>query len=377
MVRDNRQLGKPDAAAPDVASASMGAYGRNRSLRRVQLMGPGPAWVAYHRMGPVVVALGDPRVGVPDGAWGRAWVVWYGASGSPGAPYGARRLGEEAVIRIDRFTLGGQRMRRLRSGLHIAARERIRILESTWPDLEDELRRQAWAIERSWRRRHPVRLAFSFSAFEDAVADERAWLLALKRNRVVAFITWLPSSDGRGLVGDLMRRDAAGAPGAMDLLVVRAIESARRRGLDWVSLGLVAEGSSLRTFKERFRPEWQPRSIAFPRGRFAEGVALAAVAAAHLSPARSHSRSRRANPRTASRRQWAARASFALIVALFLILFAIPEMHAAGRQDADVLLHRIRETPAARRAVEVWDHRPGHRGFRDPSIAFAPEGGPS
>lgn len=362
MVRDRPERRATESMGSDVASASMGAYGRNRSLQRVRCTGAGPAWIAFRRLGPVVVALGAPRVEA-DAEWGRAWVVWYGSTEIPRSSHGTRSLGEEAVLRTDRFTLKGPRMRRLRSALQIAEREGIQVVETDWSHLDDDLRRQAWAIERSWRRRHPIHLRFSFSTFEDATADDRAWFVGLSCDRVVAFITWLPSSDGRGWVGDLMRRDSAGPHGAMDLLIVRGIEAARAQGFEWVSLG-IAKGGSLRRFKEKFRPEWQPRSILLPRGRFARGAALAAVAAVHVapSPPRSRRGSFEVHSGTTPRRHWIACASAGLIAVLLLLTFA------ASAQGADIVLRRLRETPVATRAVNAWDHRPSHFSVPTPPI---------
>src|SRR5262249_13700947 len=69
------------------------------------------------------------------------------------------------------------------------------------------------------------------------------WLLAAwnpAARRVEAFTTWVPIPARRGWALDLGRRRSDAVPGAMDLLVVRAVQSARERGDEMLSLSLSA-----------------------------------------------------------------------------------------------------------------------------------------
>lgn len=334
----------------DVASGSFGAYGRNRSVTRLSSPS-GRTWIAYREMGPFVVALG----GAAGDAWelaavrrrfaelaGRRAVLWYGAG--PDLP-GARRirLGQEAIVRTAAFTLRGRRMNRLRSSLHIARREGVRVEEWRWAALPEGVRAELRAVEAGWRRAHLVRLSFSLSRFEDAIADERAWVLARRGERVEAFATFLASVDRRGLVGDLMRRRPDAAPGAMDAVLAHAVERARERGLDWVSLGLarapggqrwhVLSPPSLRAYKDKFRPEWQDRFLVLPPGPVRGRLGILAVLAAHLAPA--------GPPRTALRRSVAA-----AVAAGVLLAAGFPILHRDRELPSDVHTAAVRVSQA-------------------------------
>lgn len=358
---------------PDpIAATSLGAYGRNRSVHRADCPGAPARWIPYRPIGPVRVALGDPLLAAAAPAWqGRQaprWVVWYGAP-ARGTAQGRRHLGQEAVVFTAGFTLHGRSMGRLRSAVHIAERNRIQVVEGTWHSLPENLRRQVRGIQRAWRARRPVAYGFTLSRFADATSDDRPWFLGVRDGRVVAFVTWLLSTDERGWVLDLMRqrlgRGHGGAQGAMDLLIARGIERARSQGLDWVSLGIGIEGTGLRRFKEKFRPDWQDRYIMLPGGGVRRALGMGAVAAAHLVPARRAPVRGRAGAGAGgpvNRRQPGILhgARFALVTALLLLLLVlnVPQVGQAGRNRADQLADQIQSTSAARRAVSAWEHRP-------------------
>ena len=123
--------------------------------------------------------------------------------------------------------------------------------------------------------------------------------------RMVAFASWLPVRLRRGWCLDLMRRTPDAPYGVMEALITASILEARRRNLEEVSLGLVLdlEGSglpppaglggvygwlsrldrnrSLRQFKEKFGPRWEPRYLAVPDPTALPAV-LTALARVHL-----------------------------------------------------------------------------------------------
>lgn len=320
-------------------------------------------------MGPIRVALGDPLLAQAAPAWrgstGPRWVVWYG---SPARRRGVaeRPFGQEAIVHTAAFTLHGRRMARLRSAVHIAERNGIQIVRGTWSTLPEGVRRQIRASQRAWRTRHPVVYGFTLSRFSDATADDRPWFVGLRDGRVVAFNSWLWSSDERGWVLDLMRQRAGQGHGAMDLLLVRGIEEARERGLAWVSLGIGIDGTGLRRFKEKFRPDWQDRYLLLPGSRPRRAIGMGAVAAAHLVPAPAARRrrqtaapgARRAPTRRSPRPLAGVRFALVTVLLLLLLVLSVPQLGRAGRDRADQLADRIQATPAARRAVSAWDHRP-------------------
>jgi hypothetical protein len=102
------------------------------------------------------------------------------------------------------------------------------------------------------------------------------------------------------MVLDLMRRRKDSTPGAVELMIVEAVDVARSESLAWLSLGAVCQseglprwlqivlasaaacgGSGLSSFKEKFRPRWEDRYLALPANTAAVAGVLA-LAIAHV-----------------------------------------------------------------------------------------------
>lgn len=292
---------RPQPASQEdlLAAASFGAYAANRSARRFPSPS-GRSWIAYRAAGPILVALGG-ATGEPAelgdlrrrfGRWaGPRPVVWYGTARAGVA------IGEEAIVRLPHFGLGGHRMANLRHSMSRAARAGIEIRFADWQRLSAEQRAQVEALDSNWHRRHRLPVRLTLSSLRDA-RDGRLWALAVRDGRVEGFVTWLDTGDGQGLVLDLMRRRPDAVPGAMEAVIHDSLVRARERGLRWASLGVcpgaeprgrltaAAAGGlnppSLRRFKDKFAPEWHERRITAPT--LPRAVALAASAWVHVAP---------------------------------------------------------------------------------------------
>jgi phosphatidylglycerol lysyltransferase len=111
--------------------------------------------------------------------------------------------------------------------------------------------------------------------------------------RVVAFVTWHRFNDNRARVLDLMRRLPDAPNPAIDLLIGESLTRFAAAGVEQASLGSVPMSHgrlaervyptrSLRRFKDKFAPDWQPRYLAAPSRAHAP-AALVAVARAYSS----------------------------------------------------------------------------------------------
>jgi phosphatidylglycerol lysyltransferase len=202
------------------------------------------------------------------------------------------KIGEEARVDADAFTLSGNS----RKGL----RHTVRKFESDGGTFEivpaggvgpllPELRTVSneWLTEKNTREKR-----FSVGFFDPGYLAALPVAVVRKDDRIVAFANvWA----GRGeLTVDLMRHSGAAPPGVMDFLFVRLIEHAREAGYRWFNLGIAplsgvearAQGplwgraaalgvehgghfynfQGLRQYKEKFGPIWQPVFLASPGG---------------------------------------------------------------------------------------------------------------
>jgi phosphatidylglycerol lysyltransferase len=272
-------------------------------------------FVMYGVQGSTWVALGDP-VGPPDAIAGLVqrflercddfgatpvlyevrtdWLHHY-------ADYGLTfaKLGEEARVRLDQFSLEGGRHKKLRMTTRRLAREgaTFRVVPPRdLPPLLPELRR----ISDDWlRQRGAAEKGFSLGFFDERYLSrfpiaviEHA--VPPETRRVEAFANLWPGRNQAELSLDLMRHRADAVKDVMDGLFVNLMLWAKEQGYRWMNLGmaplsglpisstaplwaraanlLYTRGEALynfqglRAYKDKFDPIWEPRYLVYPGG---------------------------------------------------------------------------------------------------------------
>lgn len=195
----------------------------------------------------------------------------------------AFKIGEEAIINPQAFTLSGSAMANVRTSCRRAEREGVVIhwYEGAPPE---EVLEQLQHLSKAWLERkggkHASEMGFSMGRLDElkdaaARADAIAGISQSSKNglpigvprlitgvamsstgKACAFVTFTPiygspayepayhgnqaRTRGWGWALDLMRRSPDAPPGVIELLIVRAIERFRAYGAEVVSLGMVA-----------------------------------------------------------------------------------------------------------------------------------------
>jgi lysylphosphatidylglycerol synthetase-like protein (DUF2156 family) len=270
----------------------------------------GDAVVAFTVVGETVVISADP-VGPPDAAADalRALVDRAHRAGLRVAAYGvsdrhrptfaglglhAIRAGEEAVVDPRRFTLEGRPVRKLRQSVHRLQRRGWRVTIHDGREVDAELEAAITTVEAEWRAQHTriTGFAMSMGEFELAIRPDDLYVLAWspegRLHAVMRFLTYR-----RKLSLDIIRRVGEPPNGVTEALLCHALEVARARGIEEVSLNYAglshllrddAPGSSvgkalarrclrplrsrfqmdrLVLFNEKFSPGWRPRYLVF------------------------------------------------------------------------------------------------------------------
>jgi len=227
------------------------------------------------------------------------------------------KMGEEAIIHLQTFTLRDPALANVRTSCRRAEREGVVI---HWYEGEPpaEVMQQLEHISSSWLEgkagKHAREMSFSTGRLDELVAiAEQAETVAsistaantsprlvtavatTSAGKACAFVTFLPlygflsvQGEGWGWTLDLMRRAPDAPPGVIELLLVRAIERFRSCGAHRLSLGLVAMADTrqemtpgqrqlarfvtnrlhllesrqtLFNFKQKFHPCWESRYI--------------------------------------------------------------------------------------------------------------------
>jgi phosphatidylglycerol lysyltransferase len=318
-VRAARQLARDERARAlavvrryGTLSTAHFAMGEDKSF---YWSGSGQAFVAYRLINGVALVLGDPVGPSGEGdsllrafvTYCRAqdWTVaWYLAS--PRVRVWCRRwgmsahkIGEEAEIDVDRFTMVGKIGAPVRHSVTRARRGGMRVHLWQGEELPDSLFAGMKRVSSAWQTAQDanVQMGFSMGRFPADWSPELLTAVACDAaGEVQAFLTWTPLYRGDGWSLDAMRRAEKTEPGTMEFLIAESIAWARERGYHHISLGLVplaglgtdpevahslgqestsaleriagslqhrklflANYSTLLHFKAKFQPAWEPR----------------------------------------------------------------------------------------------------------------------
>jgi phosphatidylglycerol lysyltransferase len=204
------------------------------------------------------------------------------------------KLGEEALVDLERFGLVGHDSQGFRKALarldRTGARFRVVPREEV-PSLLPELRR----VSDDWlETRGAAEKGFSLGSFDERYLERFPAGILERDGRVEAFANLWPGPDGHELSSDLMRHRRDAPSGAMEGLLLHLMLWGKERGYRSFNLGMAPLSGletspvaplwnrlasvvyererslynfqGLRAFKEKFHPAWEPRYLAWPAG---------------------------------------------------------------------------------------------------------------
>jgi phosphatidylglycerol lysyltransferase len=202
------------------------------------------------------------------------------------------KIGEDAVINTQTFTLKGGAMANVRSSAKRAEKDGLKVVVYRGQVQNIEQLVQMEQISQRWlAQKGGLEMGFSLGQFDSVGDPEQVTALAIDdNNRVHAFVTFIPIYGRKGWGLDLMRRAERCAPGTMELLLARSIEYLKNCRAEMVSLGLapmsnatnedpslldssidllthrfgdLSSSQSLFNFKKKFQPTWESRYLVY------------------------------------------------------------------------------------------------------------------
>ncbi len=216
------------------------------------------------------------------------------------------KLGEEARVKLEDFSLDGPKRRNIRRVWRKAVDDGCRF-ELVPPERAAALRSELRRISDHWMTAKQAReKGFSLGFFDDEYVGRYPIAVVRKKERIVAFANVWRSGQMEEIEADLMRYDAQAPPGIMRFLLAELMLWGRAQGYRWFNLGMAPLSGlrrtsttpfwnqmgmaifdygerwynfqGLRNFKEWFYPEWEPKYLVSPGGAL-RPVVLANVAA--------------------------------------------------------------------------------------------------
>ena len=214
-------------------------------------------------------------------------------------------LGDEAVVELDRFSLEGRPIRKVRQSVSRLSKAGYEAELHELHTLDQNTIRQAEEVVELGRQGAPERgFSMAMESLQGEHDHETLVVLARDETGAIRGVLHFVPCYGRPAVSlSFMRRDPATPNGMTEFLVVRAIELLRERGLEELSLNfaafakwmhspekrldrlfgkLIALGNpffqieSLYRFNAKFFPRWEPRFLVY-EGTF--GLPRAGIAA--------------------------------------------------------------------------------------------------
>jgi lysylphosphatidylglycerol synthetase-like protein (DUF2156 family) len=283
------------------------------------------SFLAYRVLGGVALVSGDPigdETEVPDllaefqrvcraRGWRLALLSVRDELLPVAAGLGLRaiKLGNEAVVRPDRFSLEGRPIRKVRQS--VARLERagysFRVVAASAVDAS--LRADLEHVSDTWRGRNCER-GFSMAMDDLFREGDTLFAVAEREGRLGGFLHLVPASGGHAYSLSAMRRLPDTPNGLMEFLVVQTVEWGRSGGVDELSLNfcvfgdLIADEPRTRlhavarrglraadrlfqlerlvVFTRKFAPEWRPRYVCVERLTDVPRVGLAYLRAESL-----------------------------------------------------------------------------------------------
>lgn len=202
------------------------------------------------------------------------------------------KLGEEAAIDLNTFTLAGKKGAPLRTIKNKMNRGELTFKLLT-PPFDQELVERLKKISDLWLEGRTEK-CFSLGSFDESYIERAPIGIIKVENEVVGFATIMPHYSKHTVSIDLMRIIPNPPNGAMDALFIGLIEWAIEEGYDYFILGKaplsnvgvnqfsttkekvakyiynygnkIYSFKGLRKYKEKFYPEWRSVYLAYPKG---------------------------------------------------------------------------------------------------------------
>jgi phosphatidylglycerol lysyltransferase len=204
------------------------------------------------------------------------------------------KLGEEASVNLETFSLEGASRRGLRYSHNKALKQNCVFSIVPRQDVSSVLD-EVKTVSDAWLKQKNVReKRFSIGFFNPQYLSATPLAIVKQNEKIIAFANVLPGADKQELSIDLMRFTPSGPQDLMDYLFVELMLWGRQQGFQWFNLGMAPLSGienralaslwshagafifkygehfynfqGLRQYKDKFDPQWNPKYLACYKG---------------------------------------------------------------------------------------------------------------
>ena len=268
------------------------------------------SFIMFGVQGRSCIALGDP-VGSDSEAYELLWQFKQQAEDNRSKPafyqvgsdhldwyinagFSLYKLGEEAQISLDEFSLEGSKRSKLRQSHNRAQRDGL-IFKLEFPPYSSDLLDLLESISNDWLNAKGAReKGFSLGKFDRDYLQNFPLALVYENDELTAFANVLTTNTRIESSIDLMRHKESASDATMEFLFIEIMLAMQAKGYRTFSLGMAPlaglesrKGASkwdkfgsliyrsggdfynfdgLRKFKDKFKPEWKPKYLAINKG---------------------------------------------------------------------------------------------------------------
>jgi phosphatidylglycerol lysyltransferase len=199
-------------------------------------------------------------------------------------------IGQEAIMNINNFKLEGKDRKSLRNGLNSLTKKGYTSEILSHPQSE-EILAEIQGISEEWLKEfEKEEMVFSQGMF-DPVEIKNQDLIVVKNpeGKIEAFLNIIPDFAPEECTYDLIRKTVNAPNGSMDAMIVKLVEYAKTKNLQFINLGLTPLGGmkepdntaeeilkfvynrlgsfkhyqSLRDFKEKYADQWENKYLMY------------------------------------------------------------------------------------------------------------------
>lgn len=158
------------------------------------------------------------------------------------ANFECAKYGEDAVFKLDEYSLAGGKAASVRAAVNHAAKAGITVSEYSPLEGRDEsVEREIQGISDVWMKSKPSgELAFMFGGIGLEDPGSRRYFTARAQDgTMLGFVVFNPFDNEKGYLAEVTRRLPDAPQGVMEKIIYEAFVKMREEGVEWGSLGLV------------------------------------------------------------------------------------------------------------------------------------------